>query len=35
MKLTDLTTASFVFSYYGWARFMGTGLFGVEKTGME
>lgn len=34
MKLTALTTASFVFSY-GWARFTGTGLFDVEKTGME
>ena len=30
-----LTTASFLFSY-GWARFMGAGFFGVEKTrGME
>ena len=30
-----LTTASFLFSY-GWARFMGAGFFGMEKTlGME
>lgn len=26
-----LTTASFLFSY-GWARFMGAGFFGMEKT---
>ncbi len=34
MKLTALTTASFVFSY-GWARFMGTGHFDMGKTGVE
>ena len=27
-----LTTASFLFSY-GWARFMGTGFFGMGKIG--
>lgn len=34
MKLTALTTASFVFSY-GWARFMSTGRFDMGKTGVE
>ena len=32
MKNSALTTASFFFTY-GWARFMGTGYFGVQKKG--
>jgi len=30
MKRNTITTASFVF-YYGWARFMGAGFFGMGK----
>ncbi len=30
MSVSNLTTASFLFSY-GWARFMGAGLFGMGK----
>ena len=31
MKCGTVTTASFTFTY-GWARFMGTGFFGVDKS---
>ena len=31
MANRSLTTASYLFSF-GWARFMGTGFFGMEKT---
>ncbi len=30
MSHCSLTTASFVY-FYGWARFMSTGFFGMEK----
>ena len=32
MNRSALTTASFFFGF-GWARFMGTGYFGVQKKG--
>ncbi len=32
MNRSTLTTASFFFTF-GWARFMGTGYFGVQKKG--
>ncbi len=31
MRHDLLTTASCFFPYFGWARFMGAGFFGVEK----
>ncbi len=32
MNQRNLTTASYLFSF-GWARFMGTGFFGMGKIG--
>ena len=31
MDVRRLTTASRFFSYFGWARFMGAGFFGMGK----